>query len=45
MLHGVEGVRVLHQPARGLLRVSKGAVARELCRCCLVFLGGTAPRS
>ena len=44
ILHGLEGVRVLHQSARGLFRISKGAVALEHALR-LVFLGGTAPRS
>ncbi len=30
ILHGLEGVRVLHQSARGLLRINEGSVGGEL---------------
>jgi hypothetical protein len=37
ILHHLEGVSVLHQTARGLLRIGKGAVGGEL-HCDMLFV-------
>ena len=43
ILHRFEGVRVLHQPPRGLFRISKGAIVGEIHAAALSSL--SAPRA